>query len=163
MKFVLVDRIVELESGRRIVAEKALSLAEEYLQDHFPKFPVLPGVLLLEALVQAAAWLVREKLDFGPSVVLLKEARNVTYKSFLAPGQVLRVEAACSELTDEQSCFSAAGQVAGRGEIVKGRFTLRHLRLADQDPSWAATDDRLRAQQRALFGLLWKGATSAAQ
>ncbi|MFQ5805392.1 MAG: beta-hydroxyacyl-ACP dehydratase, partial [Phycisphaerae bacterium] len=67
MKFVLVDRISELETGRRIVAHKALSLAEEYLGDHFPTFPVLPGVLMLEAMVQASAWLVREALDFAPS------------------------------------------------------------------------------------------------
>ena len=59
MRFILVDRISELEAGRRIVAHKALSLAEEYLADHFPKFPVLPGVLMLEAMVQASAWLAR--------------------------------------------------------------------------------------------------------
>ena len=76
MKFVLIDRILELESGKRITAQKSLSLAEEYLSEHFPKFPVLPGVLMLEALVQASAWIVRERLDFRPSLVLLKEARK---------------------------------------------------------------------------------------
>ena len=156
MKFVLIDRIVELESGRRIVAQKALSLAEEYLADHFPRFPVLPGVLMLEALVQAAAWLVREKLDFGPSLVLLKEARNVTYKSFVAPGQVLTVEAVCQELTELQSTFAARGHLDGR-EIVKGRLTLRHLSLAARGVGWAETDAKLRARQRELFGLLWRG------
>ena len=147
---------MELESGRRIVAEKALSLAEEYLADHFPKFPVLPGVLMLEAMVQASAWLVRERLDFAPSLVLLKEARNVTYKSFLAPGQVMTVESTCTELTDEQSNFTAAGAVNGR-EIVKGRLTLRHLSLAAADAGWTETDAKLRARQRDLFKLLWKG------
>ncbi len=156
MKFVLIDRIIELESGRRIVAQKALSLAEEYLADHFPRFPVLPGVLMLEALVQAAAWLVREKLDFAPSLVLLKEARNVTYKSFVTPGQVLTVEAVCQELTEPQSTFAARGHLDGR-EIVKGRLTLRHLSLAARGADWAETDAKLRARQRELFGLLWKG------
>lgn len=155
MKFVLIDRIVELESGRRIVAQKAVSLAEEYLADHFPKFPVLPGVLMIEAMVQAAAWLVRERLDFAPSLVLLKEARNVTYKSFVAPGGVLTIEALCQELDDGQSSFTAAGTLDGR-EIVKGRFTLRHLSLAATDAGYAEIDTRLRAQQRALFQLLWK-------
>lgn len=156
MKFVLIDRIVELESGRRIVAQKALSLAEEYLADHFPTFPVLPGVLMVEALVQACAWVVREHLDFRPSLVLLKEARNVTYKSFLAPGQVLTIEAECKELNPEHSSFAAGGHVAGR-EIVKGRFLLRHLTLAQQDPGYEDVDRRLREQQRTLFRLLWKG------
>ncbi len=157
MKFVLIDRIVELESGRRIVTEKALSLAEEYLADHFPAFPVLPGVLMLEAMVQSAAWLVRERLDFAPSLVLLKEARNVTYKSFLAPGQVLRVEAECKSLDEDESVFAGRG-VLGEREIVKGRFTLRHLRLAARDAGYEETDAKLRARQRALLALLWKGA-----
>lgn len=156
MKFVLIDRIVELESGRRIVAQKAVSLAEEYLADHFPKFPVLPGVLMVEAMVQAAAWLVRERLDFAPSIVVLKEARNVTYKSFVTPGRVLTIEAVCSELAAEHSVFAARGELDGR-EIVKGRLTLRHLDLAALDSRYQDVDARLRAQQRALFKLLWKG------
>ncbi len=58
MKFLLVDRIESIQPGQRIVTTKALTLAEEYLADHFPAFPVMPGVLMLEALVQSAAWLV---------------------------------------------------------------------------------------------------------
>ncbi len=161
MKFLLVDRIVELEPGKRIVAQKALSLAEEYLADHFPRLPVLPGVLMLEALVQASAWLVRERLDFAPSLVLLKEARNVTYKSFVVPGQVLTLESTCQELDDAASTFAARGLVDGR-EIVKGRLTLRHLTLAAGGAEWAGLDARLRDQQRGLFGLLWKGAAAGA-
>jgi 3-hydroxyacyl-[acyl-carrier-protein] dehydratase len=160
VKFLLVDRIIEFDPGRRIVGEKALTLAEEYLADHFPQFPVLPGVLMLEAMVQAGAWLVRERLDFAPSLVLLKEARNVTYKSFLAPGRTMTVEAVCEELTEDQSRFTASGRVDGR-EIVKGRLTLRHLSLATSDPGWTETDEALRARQRALFKLLWRGCPAA--
>lgn len=155
MKFVLIDRITELESGRRIVAEKALSLSEEYLADHFPAFPVLPGVFMLEAMVQAAAWVVREKLDFATPVVLLKAARNVTYKSFLAPGNILRVEANCQTLEPTESQFTASGTVGGR-EVVKGRLTLRHLSLSALGADWEASEARLRARQRELFRLLWR-------
>ncbi len=160
MKFVLVDRILELEPGKRIVAQKAVSLAEEYLADHFPRFPVLPGVLMVEAMVQTAAWLVRDALDFAPALVLLKEARNVTYKSFVTPGRVLRLEAQSLEITPAQSRFDARGECDGR-EIVKGRLTLRHLNLTDTDAAYAETDARLRAQQRALFELLWKRSPAA--
>jgi 3-hydroxyacyl-[acyl-carrier-protein] dehydratase len=156
VKFVLIDRIGELERGRRIVAHKALSLAEEYLGDHFPAFPVLPGVLMLEAMVQASAWVVRDALDFAPSLVLLKEARNVTYKSFVAPGQVLTIESNCKELAAEQSVFTASGTVDGR-EIVKGRLTLRHFNVADSDPGLAEIDDRIRACMRTRFDLLRVG------
>ena len=153
VKFVLIDRISELQTGRRIVAHKALSLAEEYLGDHFPTFPVLPGVLMLEAMVQASAWVVRDALDFAPSLIVLKEARNVTYKSFLAPGQMLTIESDCKELTAEQSVFASRGTVDGR-EIVKGRLTLRHLNLSDQEPRLAEVDDSIRKRMRELFELM---------
>ena len=92
MKFELIDTIVELTRGERIVAVKAVSLSEEYLGDHFPTFPVLPGVMMLEAMVEAGGWLVRDAQDFVPSVILLREAKNVTFKSFVKPGQLLRLE-----------------------------------------------------------------------
>jgi len=153
VKFFLVDRISELESGRRIVAHKALSLAEEYLADHFPTFPVLPGVLMLEAMVQASAWLVREALEFRPSLVVLREARNVTYRNFVAPGQVLTIESHCRELTETHSVFVTRGTIDGT-ERVKARLSLRHLNLADQDPKLEATDERIRERMRELFRLL---------
>lgn len=153
VRFILLDRISELEPGRRIVAQKTVSLAEEYLADHFPRFPVLPGVLVLEAMVQAGAWLVRASLDFAPALVLLREARNVSYRSFVAPGQVLTIEADCKELAAGQSVFAASGLLEGRA-IVRAQFSLRHLNLGDSDPALAELDERLRAQARALFGLL---------
>lgn len=161
MKFVLVDRILELEPGKRVVAQKAVSLAEEYLADHFPTFPVLPGVFMLEALTQASAWVARTALDFAPSVVVLKDARNVTYKSFIAPGQVLTIESTCKELTPEMSVYQAAGSIEGR-EIVKGKLTLRHLSLAERDPALAEIDETIRGRMRSLYELLRLGRPAGA-
>lgn len=161
MRFILVDRIEALEIGRRIVAFKALSLAEEYLADHFPRFPVLPGVFMLEAMVQASAWLGRVSLDFAPAVVVLREARNVMYRSFLSPGRVLRIESQCRELTAGSSDYQAFGQVDGR-EIVKARLSLRHLNLADTDPAMVDVDKRIRAGLRMQWRYLWPQAAEAA-
>ena len=116
---------------------------------------------MLEAMVQSAAWLVRASLDFAPSLVLLKEARNVTYKSFAAPGGVLTLTAECESMEAAQSSFAARGVLDGR-EIVKGRLVLRHLRLADTDPGAAEQDTILRSRQRELFKLLWKGVPAPA-
>src|SRR4030042_1371566 len=86
MRFILIDKVVSLEAGKEIKAVKNVSLSEEYLADHFPTFPVLPGVLLLEGLIESASWLVRRTENYAHSMILLEQARNVKYKSFLAPG-----------------------------------------------------------------------------
>ena len=74
MRFNLIDRIVELQPGRSLWAYKNLTLGEEYLADHFPTFPVMPGVLMLHTLVEAGAWLLRLSDDYRYSVVTLREA-----------------------------------------------------------------------------------------
>lgn len=125
MRFTLIDRIIEFAPGERIVAVKAVSLAEEYLADHFPTFPVLPGVLMLEAMVEAARWLVLESRRFAPAVILLETAKNVTYKNFVRPGNVLRVDVTCRGLRPNDSDFLGVGY-CGESESVRGRFSLVH-------------------------------------
>src|SRR5436309_6385308 len=100
MRFNLVDRILEIEPGQRILAVKNLTLAEEYLADHFPTFPVMPGVLMLQTLVEAGAWLLRITDDFRYSVITLREARGVKYGNFMEPGKSLVVTAEVADLKE---------------------------------------------------------------
>src|SRR6201999_1214263 len=104
----LIDKIESL-TDEKIVAVKYVSLAEEYLADHFPTFPVLPGVMMLEALTQAAGWLLNRRSNFAKSIAVLKEARNVKYGNFVAPGNSLRVEVDFFKPTDTGAIFKAAG------------------------------------------------------
>ena len=76
MRFHLLDRIVEVQPGRSLQAVKNLTLGEEYLADHFPGFPVMPGVLMLQTLVEAGAWLLRVSEDFRHSLIVLREASD---------------------------------------------------------------------------------------
>jgi 3-hydroxyacyl-[acyl-carrier-protein] dehydratase len=154
MRFTLIDRIVELEPGRSITAVKALSLAEEYLADHFPKFPVLPGVLMLEAMTQAAAWLIRAGEDFAHSMVVLKQASNVKYGHFVKPGQILAVTAEIIGQTERETKIKAQGRIDDR-TIVGARLILERFNLADTHPSRAFTDEIVKRDMRALFRLLW--------
>ena len=153
MKFVLVDRIIHCEPGRRITTVKALSLAEEYLADHFPTFPVLPGVLMLEGLTQSAAWLVRATLDFEPSLIELRQVRNVIYKNFVRPGEVLEMEVQAKRLDRDSSEFTGVGSCSGK-EAVKARFTLAHSRLSDEHAEGAELDQSLGLKARAMYKLL---------
>ena len=153
MKFELLDSIVEFTARERLVALKAVTQAEEYLGDHFPTFPVLPGVMMLQALAEAGGWLAREALDFTPGVILLHQARNVTYKSFVKPGNVLRVEVVAKRIDADESEFTGVGSCR-ETEVVKARFGLRHLQLDPQDTRLEEVERKLVAAARARFAYL---------
>ncbi|MCG8406035.1 MAG: beta-hydroxyacyl-ACP dehydratase [Phycisphaerales bacterium] len=153
VKFILLDQIVSLEPPTRIVARKSLTLAEEYLADHFPTFPVMPGVLMLEAMVQSAAWLVRASQDFSHSMIVLEEAKNINYKSFVSPGRSLEVTSEAIRIEEATSEFKAFGR-SDDEEIVKARLRLRHYNLADANPELADTDEKVTSDLRKKFELL---------
>ncbi len=153
MKFILIDKVVSLQSGKEIKTVKSVSLAEEYLADHFPTFPVLPGVLLLEGLIESASWLVREKENFAHSMILLAEAKNVKYKSFLAPGGQIEYTVEAKTIEENISSFTGLG-VSENERIVEAKFGLRHFNLADENPSMAATDAKVIENMQQRWKLL---------
>jgi 3-hydroxyacyl-[acyl-carrier-protein] dehydratase len=160
MRFVLIDRILEVRTGESLVAVKNLSLAEEYLADHFPGFPVMPGVLMLEALTQAGAWLVRDFEDFAHSIILLKQAKTIKYGSFVEPGRQLQLRVELASHGDRETSFKGVGLIDGQ-EMVKGRFTLTRSNLRDKDPALHATDVAIVEGLRDLFATLRKGSVAA--
>ena len=154
MRFTLIDRIVELHPGESIKAVKSLSMAEEYLRDHFPLFPVMPGVLMLESMYQASAWLVRKTDDFAHSMVVLSEARNVKFTDFVEPGQVLWVQAEIQKRDGRLTWLSTRGTVDG-DVAVSAKLILDRFNLADDDPRREATDLYSRRRMREDFQLLY--------
>jgi 3-hydroxyacyl-[acyl-carrier-protein] dehydratase len=160
MRFWLLDRISSFEPDTELTAVKNVSLAEEYLADHFPEFPVLPGVFMLEVATQAAAWLVRLSENFAHSIVVLHEARSVKYADFVTPGHslVMRVEQQKSE--GRYVHFRFEGEVEGRVS-VSGRLVLERYNLADADPTQAGLDSRMIACQRTAAALLTRSLDAA--
>jgi 3-hydroxyacyl-[acyl-carrier-protein] dehydratase len=153
MRFILIDKVVSLEAGKEIKTVKNVSLSEEYLADHFPTFPVLPGVLLLEGLIESASWLVRQTENFAHSMILLEQARNVKYKSFLAPGS--QIEYTVKAKTIEENVSSFAGSGISQGSlIVEARFALKHFNLADEDSAMAAVDAQIVESLKKRWELL---------
>ncbi len=155
MRFLLIDRIVDFQPGARITAVKSLTMAEEYLADHFPNFPVMPGVLMLEAMTQAAAWLIRLSEDFAHSVIVLKQAGNVKYGQFVEPGQLLTVTAEIISQTDTETKVKAQGSVEGR-TTVSGRLVLERYNLADRNPLEADADEFILQEMRNLLTVLYQ-------
>ena len=135
MKFVLVDRFLSLDENSA-VAVKNVTAAEEYLADHFPRFPVLPGVFLVEALTQAARAVLEKR---GIRRMVLGEVKALRYGSFVRPGESLRVEVKLEKIREDGSAvFKAVGTVLRLGETgaegsaiaetaVSGRLILRPL------------------------------------
>ncbi len=159
MRFNLIDKVLEI-SADRLVAVKQVSLAEEYLADHFPTFPVLPGVMMLEALVQGAAWLIHRKRDFGCSMAVLKEARNVKYGTFVAPGNALRIEVDAVKWLDDGATFKANGTVNGN-QAVAARLQIAYFNLSSRGPEMEEIDRRLIAHHRRRWELLLPPGTIA--
>ncbi len=135
MKFVLVDRFLSLDENSA-VAVKNVTAAEEYLADHFPRFPVLPGVFMVEALTQAARAVLEKR---GIRRMVLGEVKALRYGSFVRPGESLRVEVKLEKIREDGSAvFKAVGTVLRLGETdaegsaiaetaVSGRLILRPL------------------------------------
>jgi 3-hydroxyacyl-[acyl-carrier-protein] dehydratase len=133
MHFDLVDQVLEA-SAEGATTLKAVTMAEEYLQDHFPTYPVLPGVLMLEAMVQAAR-VVAERRD-GPNPLVLGEVRALKYNRFVPPGSTIRAVVKLGNASDDGTL-----DFRGRVELVdpvhpetaetaaSGRFILRPIRL----------------------------------
>lgn len=155
MKFSLVDRIVDFETGTRLIAIKNLSLAEEYLADHFPGFPVMPGVLMLEAMTQAGAWLIRLSEDFQHSIVTLRESKNVKYTNFVEPGQTLMLTCEVLDHGPRETRLKANGVVNGE-QVVSARIVLERYNLADCDPAQAVIDEAIRQRLREQLAVLYK-------
>jgi 3-hydroxyacyl-[acyl-carrier-protein] dehydratase len=160
MRFLLIDRILDVQAGDSLIAVKNLSLAEEYLGDHFPGFPVMPGVLMLEALTQAGAWLIRDMEDFAHSIIVLKQAKTIKYGSFVEPGRQLELRVNLVSHDERDASFKGVGLVDGQ-EMVKGRITLTRYNLRDRDPGLHQMDAMIVAGLRDLYATLKKGSVGA--
>ncbi|MBM4255237.1 MAG: 3-hydroxyacyl-ACP dehydratase FabZ [Deltaproteobacteria bacterium] len=94
--FLLVDRVVEIEAGKRIVAIKNVTINEPFFTGHFPGYPIMPGVLLCEAVVQAGGILARltsgEVDDHDRVLAMLTSLDRVRFRQQVTPGDQLRLE-----------------------------------------------------------------------
>jgi 3-hydroxyacyl-[acyl-carrier-protein] dehydratase len=153
MRFWLLDAIRSYEPGVALTATKNVALTEEYLADHFPEFPVLPGVFMLEAATQAAAWLLRLSEDFAHSIICLKEVKNIKYADFVPPGHTLTVTVSLVKQDERLATFKVEGHVGERSTLT-GRLVLERYNLQDRDPSQREIDQQLQQYFRRAAKIL---------
>jgi len=113
MRWIWIDKFVEFESGKRAVAIKNLTLAEEHLHDHFPAFPVMPASLMIEGMAQTAGILVGEARSFTEKVILAK-VKRASFDGIATSGQQLRYEAVIESITAEAAQTSGTIHCDGR-------------------------------------------------
>ena len=150
MRFSQLDRIIALEKGKSITAVKCLSLSEEYLKDHFPRFPVMPGVLMLESLFQTSMWLVRATHDFRYSSVVLRETKSLKFQGFVQPGDSLVVDAEIRSTHDSIVNLKVTGKVNGK-KATGGRLVVDTFNLADREGVDPAIDNYMNHEFRLKF------------
>lgn len=99
--FLLIDGVLELEPGKRIVGVKDVDLERDwFLQGHFPEYPVMPGVLIVEALAQAGAIIVMQDLDNRARTPLFARIDNCRFRQQVRPGDSLRLEVEVTSYRD---------------------------------------------------------------
>lgn len=119
---LLVDRIIEIEEGRRAVGIKNVSNGDAFFAGHFPGFPVMPGVLIVEALAQVGAVALLRLPEYRGKIAFFAGIDGVRFKRQVVPGDVLRLEVEIGKLRRGFGSGAATatvdGELAARGELL---------------------------------------------
>lgn len=120
--FLLVDRILEIEPGSRAVGIKNVSSGEPFFAGHFPGFPVMPGVLIVEALAQVGAVALLQLPEFRGKIAFFAGIDRVRFKRQVVPGDVLRLEITLGKMRRGFGTglgrATVNGELAAQGELL---------------------------------------------
>jgi 3-hydroxymyristoyl/3-hydroxydecanoyl-(acyl carrier protein) dehydratase len=132
MRFLLVDRIMELESGKRAAGVKNVTLSEDFFTHHFPFHPIMPGALITECLVQLADWLIRESVDFE-SIATPASFDSLKFYRLVRPGDQLKLDVEI--VSRENEHCEIRGEARCEGErVAVARFTMTLRPAAEFQP-----------------------------
>lgn len=120
--FLFVDRIVEMEVGQRAVGVKAVTADEPFFQGHFPSYPVMPGVLIAEALAQVGAVAILPSRDMTGRIAYLAGLDNFRFRRQVVPGDLLRLEVTLHQVRSRagkgHGVATVEGELVAEGDIT---------------------------------------------
>src|SRR3974377_2111961 len=121
--FLLVDRIVEMELGKRVVGIKNVTINEPFFPGHFPGHPIMPGVLILEAMAQVGAGLLMRSMDgwAEKKVIYFTGIDRARFRRPVVPGDQIRFEVEILQLRRQVCRMGGAAYVAGAPRAEEGR------------------------------------------
>ena len=111
---LLIDRVEELEAGKRIVAKKNVTANEPFFQGHFPMEPVMPGVLIVEAMAQAGAVSLLSLADFQGKTAYFGALDKVKFRKKVVPGDSLRLEVEIQKIKGSAGVGKGIAYVDGK-------------------------------------------------
>jgi 3-hydroxyacyl-[acyl-carrier-protein] dehydratase len=135
--FLLVDRVVELEPGKRVVALKNVTANEPQFTGHFPERPIMPGVLMVEAMAQAGAVAVLTLPEYRGKLALFAGIDECRFRRTVVPGDTLRIEITVEKL---RGMFGRAKAVASVEGEVAVEATLSFIIPRDQSIAGGRAD-----------------------
>jgi 3-hydroxyacyl-[acyl-carrier-protein] dehydratase len=154
MRWLFLDRIDTVELGRRIAGVKGVGLSEDYFQDHFPGFPVVPGVIIIEALAQLSGKLIElsvyEDRGFWPFPIL-SMVNKAKFRRFVPPGNVIQLRADVISLREE----SAMMKVEAR--VDDARTTTAELTFVFNPHELPEAAAQIEEVERAVLKQIWPG------
>lgn len=147
MRFVLVDRIVGLEPGVRAAGIKNVTMSEDFLTYHFPENPVMPGMLILEAMIQLGSWLIAVSSDFKLKGIL-RHVERAKFKSLVRPGDKIELEVLITGTAEEQVFLSGKAKVEGSvSSIAEFSLNTRSMEIFEDPETVRRTFELLSSTQ----------------
>jgi len=118
MRYLFVDKVGEWKAGERIKGLKNVAMTEDFLEFHFPKNPVMPGVLLIEAFAQLSGWLEAASSDFK-SWFLITRVRQCKFYGFALPGDQVEMEIErLADSTTDKGVYSGIARVGDKKKVT---------------------------------------------
>lgn len=147
MRFIFIDRILDLEKAKRATMLKSISASEDYFTDHFPGFPVVPGALVIEALEEASILLIAVSFDFS-RLSTLKGVHNAKFRRLVRPGEQMVLTVEIESLND------AEAEIVGKAQVNDEPVARLHLVFSLVEVTESNGLKRLSEKMKDLYHML---------